>query len=124
MNRCRSAIEGTISMAICLKGNAKDDGSEHYEAHGADAQIEKLGNNHGDSPAIPKGTARIEDIRTAAEEQTIFARPECAAQIKVGLKTEFADTNPNILGRTTVDRLPTGNALTALSNLYSSSTVH
>ena len=111
-------------MAICLKGQAKDKNSEHYEAHGADAQIEALGNDHGNTPAFPKGTARIGDIRDRTEEQTIEARPDCAAQIQAGVAKEFADVNPNILGRTTVGRLPTGNALTALQNPYTSSTVH
>ncbi len=103
-------------MAICLQGNAKDNGSEHYEAHGADSQIEALGNNHPDTPLFPKGTAPIGEIRARAEQQTASVRPQCEAQIEAGLDTEFAATNPMTLGRTTVDRLPTGNALTALQN--------
>ncbi|AWN47625.1 hypothetical protein DK419_15985 [Methylobacterium terrae] len=110
--------------SICLAGQAKDDGSEHFEAHQADKRIEALGNNHPDTPAFPKGTARIEDIRDATEEQVKSVRPECSAQIESGIRSEFSGTNPNILGRTTIDRLPQGSALKALSNSYSSSTLH
>ncbi|WP_208605580.1 hypothetical protein, partial [Methylobacterium tarhaniae] len=60
----------------------------------------------------------------ATEEQVKSVRPECFAQIESVVKSEFSGINPNILGRTTIDRLPHGDALKALSSPYSSSTVH
>ncbi|SDA32875.1 protein of unknown function [Methylobacterium sp. UNC378MF] len=109
--------------SICLQGNAKDDGSEHFEAHGADSEIEKLG-NHPDTLLMPKGTAFIEDIRDKSTRQVIKLREDCAEQISAVVSSEFSGINPNTLGRTTIDRLPTGTALRALSDQRTSHAVH
>lgn len=68
-------------MSICMKGNAKDDDTEHYEAHQADKDVAALGMNHPASPSFPLGTAKIEDIKDISKEQSKKARPECADQI-------------------------------------------
>jgi hypothetical protein len=110
--------------SICLPGNAKDDGSEHFEAHGADKEIEELGENHPDTLIMPKGTARIADILEKSTQQVINLRQDCATQINFVVLSEFSDVNPNTLGRTTIDRLPTGKALSALSDQRLSNIMH
>ena len=111
-------------MAICLQGNAKHDGSAHWEAHGADQLIADLGNNHPDTPAYPVGTAPIGEIMEVSKAQTISVRKECAAQIEKGVSEEFANTNLNTLGRTYPDSRfpPSTNTVPALSG--QSPTVH
>lgn len=97
-----------MGPAICLLGNARDDGTEHFEAHGADKVIESVGAKPGD--INPIGTARIGDIKEMAALHTGNARPECRREIFEAVKAAFPDEYDNRLARTT-QSLPTGDAL-------------
>ncbi|KQP25801.1 hypothetical protein ASF27_21205 [Methylobacterium sp. Leaf102] len=110
-------------MSICLQGNAKDDFTAHWEAHGADKQIADLG-NHPDAPLSPTGTAPILDIAEISRDQTISARKDCEAQIRAGVAQEMGNVNPNLLGRTYPDARypPSVNTVPFLSG--QSPTVH
>lgn len=90
-------------MSICMKGNAKDDDTEHYEAHQADKDVASLGMNHPASPSFPLGTAPIGEIMRLTKTQAQQAHPDCAAQIEAGVDAQWADRNLNTLGRTYFD---------------------
>jgi hypothetical protein len=86
--------------AICLEGGAKDDGSAHWEAHGADGVIDLLGKN---APAA--GTAPIGEIMTFSTWQTQWASrndPACQELIRQQVEKSFTGVNPNAPGRTTL----------------------
>ncbi|MEE8627602.1 MULTISPECIES: DUF4150 domain-containing protein [Methylobacterium] len=87
-------------MSICVRGQKETQGSEHWIAHQVDEKIEALGLSHPDTPAFPKGTAPIKEIRRLSEDQMIAARSKCAAQIKAGFSAEMTNVNQNMLGRT------------------------
>ncbi|CAN98589.1 hypothetical protein sce8419 [Sorangium cellulosum So ce56] len=83
--------------AICLQGNAGDDGSEHWEAHGVDASIAQLGVN-----GTPPGTTAIGSIIDLSENQVVNLRRECEAQIRAAVQAGFAGVDRAQLGRTTI----------------------
>ncbi|XXY44369.1 hypothetical protein WME91_30620 [Sorangium sp. So ce269] len=83
--------------AICLQGNAADDGSEHWEAHGVHASIAPLGVN-----GTPPGTTAIGSIIGLSENQAVNLRRECEAQIRAAVQAGFAGVDRSQLGRTTI----------------------
>ncbi|TDK29062.1 hypothetical protein E2F50_22795 [Rhizobium deserti] len=99
-----SYLEGP---AICLTGNAKDNGTEHWEAHGADRIIAAAGAKPGD--INPIGTATIGKIKRAAIDHTSNARRDCEPEIRAAVAAAFPGMYDNRLGRTT-ESLPTGEA--------------
>lgn len=107
LKRIRGLAGYWDGMSICVRGQKETPGSEHWVAHQVDKEIEKLGNNHPDTPSFPKGTSPIREIRRVSEKQMIVARSKCAEQIKSGFDEELGNANPNMLGRTYGDsRLP------------------
>ncbi len=95
--------------AICLEGNAKDIGTEHWEAHGADGAIKKLGQR----PDTPLGTAPFEDVKEAAVDSVLRVRWECRKEVDAAIARSFGNVPSRLLLRTTWPT--TGQALGPLS---------
>lgn len=82
--------------AICLKGNARTDGTEHNTAHKCDNVIEEK----GATSDIP-GTISAVDGITIATAGAINARPDCAAQINKIMDDLLNNIDPDTLLRST-----------------------
>jgi hypothetical protein len=102
--------------SVCLEGGAKDDGSAHWEAHGADGAIAKL----GETSATP-GTAPIGDIISLATAQTESAMGDdeaCKKLLRELVTQSFNGVDRTTLGRTTLQPpLPGTPAYEALSGV-------
>lgn len=96
--------------AICLQGQAGDDGSEHWEAHGVDVDIAQAG-----AKGSPAGTLPLGDVVKMSTNQVVKMRPECEAKIREAMARGFGNTDPNQLARSTtlkpVEGSPQYNAL-------------
>ena len=106
--------------AVCLQGGAGDKGSAHWEAHGADGAIAKL----GEGVATP-GTAPIGDIISVATAQTEIAMGDdeaCKELLRAQFAKSFDGVNRNALGRTTLQPPEPGTpAFEALSGVGTNS---
>jgi hypothetical protein len=112
-----SALRGGISGRLTrLVDRARYNGSAHWEAHGADGAIAKL----GETSATP-GTAPIGDIISLATAQTESAMGDdeaCKALLRALVEKSFAGVVPSALGRTTLQPpLPETPAYEALSGV-------
>lgn len=81
-------------QSICVEGNARSSGTEHNEAHFADAAIEAIG--AGSNPAY---TASLEDVKRESIIAMTAVRPHCEAQILAAVNSEFAASDASQLLR-------------------------
>jgi hypothetical protein len=80
--------------AICVKGGAKEQGSEHNQFHAAvDPAIAALGDENG--------LAKLKDVIAAVKKQAAKVKPQCKQAIDEAIDKAFGDKDPDTLVRTT-----------------------
>jgi hypothetical protein len=102
-------------QCICVKGQARVEGSEHHLAHAADREIQA----HG-LTSNPQFTVTVEKVINESIAAMSMARPDCKEQIKNAIRMEFAGVPRNQLLRA---RIPLPIPEPALSALKSGATL-
>jgi hypothetical protein len=87
-------------VSVCLEGGAKDDGSAHWEAHGADGAIAKLGETSATPGTAPIG--KIISLATAQTESAMGDDEACKELLRKLVAKSFVGVDRNAPGRTTL----------------------
>jgi hypothetical protein len=98
-------------QCICVKGQARVDGSEHHRAHAADREIEAYG-----LTSNPQFTATVRKVIKESILAMSKARPDCEEQIRNAIGMEFAGVPRNQLLRARVSLPIPEPALSALKS--------